>query len=132
MASTLKDHEDICKERYKSILSSLARLENKSKENTKAIQGIEKQLQTGSEIERTKSLEWAAQAAKASEHSWKDEYLCLLFTGIFVLHFFPPLQPYLIRGWIILSVEVPEWFSWCLLVIISGSFGINIARKFLK
>ena len=48
MASTLKDHEDICKERYKSILSSLARLENKSKENTKAIQGIEKQLQTGS------------------------------------------------------------------------------------
>jgi hypothetical protein len=48
MASTLKDHEDICKERYKSILSSLARLENKSKENTKAIQGIEKQLAAGS------------------------------------------------------------------------------------
>jgi hypothetical protein len=98
---------------------------------TSVIEGI-KTYGKRKEIERTKSLEWAAQAAKASEHSWKDEYLCLLFTGIFVLHFFPPLQPYLIRGWIILSVEVPEWFSWCLLVIISGSFGINIARKFLK
>ena len=48
MASTLKDHEDICSERYKEIKSSLARLENKSKENTKAIQGIEKQLAMGS------------------------------------------------------------------------------------
>jgi hypothetical protein len=48
MASTLKDHEDICKERYDKIKSSLARLENKSKENTKAIQGIEKQLAMGS------------------------------------------------------------------------------------
>ena len=48
MASTLKDHEDICSERYKEIKSSLARLENKSKENTRAIQGIEKQLAMGS------------------------------------------------------------------------------------
>ena len=48
MASTLKDHEDICSERYKEIKSSLSRLENKSKENTKAIQGIEKQLAMGS------------------------------------------------------------------------------------
>ena len=48
MSSTLKDHEDICSQRYKEIKSSLARLENKSKENTKAIQGIEKQLSMGS------------------------------------------------------------------------------------
>ena len=48
MASTLKDHEDICSERYKEIKSSLSRLENKSKENTKAILGIEKQLAMGS------------------------------------------------------------------------------------
>ena len=48
MSSTLKDHEDICSQRYKEIKSSLARLENKSKENTKAIQGIEKQLAAGS------------------------------------------------------------------------------------
>ena len=48
MASTLKDHEDICSERYKEIKSSLSRLENKSRENTKAIQGIEKQLAMGS------------------------------------------------------------------------------------
>ena len=48
MASTLKDHEDICSERYKEIKSSLSRLENKSRENTKAIQGIEKQLAAGS------------------------------------------------------------------------------------
>lgn len=48
MASTLKDHEDICKERYDKIKQSLHRLETKSKENTKAIQGIEKQLAMGS------------------------------------------------------------------------------------
>ena len=48
MASTLKDHEDICKERYDKIKQSLHRLESKSKENTKAIQGIEKQLAMGS------------------------------------------------------------------------------------
>jgi len=48
MSSTLKDHEDICSQRYKEIKSSLARLENKSRENTKAIQGIEKQLAAGS------------------------------------------------------------------------------------
>jgi hypothetical protein len=48
MASTLKDHEEICAERYKQIKSSLSRLENKSKDNTKAILGIEKQLAMGS------------------------------------------------------------------------------------
>ena len=48
MSSTLNDHEDICSQRYKEIKSSLARLENKSRENTKAIQGIEKQLAAGS------------------------------------------------------------------------------------
>ena len=48
MASTLKDHEDICSERYKEIKSSLSRLENKSKQNTKAKLGIEKQLAMGS------------------------------------------------------------------------------------
>ena len=48
MSSTLKAHEDICSQRYKEIKSSLARLENKSRENTKAIQGIEKQLAAGS------------------------------------------------------------------------------------
>ena len=48
MSSTLKDHEDICSQRYKEIKSALTRLESKSKENTKAIQGIEKQLATGS------------------------------------------------------------------------------------
>ena len=82
--------------------------------------------------ERKAELDWAASAQKASETSWKDEYLCLLFTGIFCLHFFPPVQPYLIKGWVILNTDVPEWFSWALLVIIAGSFGINIAKKFLK
>ena len=83
-------------------------------------------------IEREKSLEWAAAAQQASTTSWKDEYLTILFTSIFILHFFPPFQPYLINGWIILSTQVPEWFSWALLVIISGSFGIHIAKKFIK
>ena len=83
-------------------------------------------------VERKAELDWAASAQKASTTSWKDEYLTILFTGIFILHFFPPVQPYLIKGWIILNTEVPEWFSWSILVIISGSFGINIARKFIK
>ena len=83
-------------------------------------------------IEREKSLEWAAAAQQASTTSWKDEYLTILFTSIFILHFFPPFQPYLINGWIILSTQVPEWYSWALLVIISGSFGIHIAKKFIK
>ena len=82
-------------------------------------------------VESKAELDWAASAQRASETSWKDEYLCILFTGLFVFHFIPPLQPYLIEGWTLLYTA-PDWYSYCLLVIIAGSFGINIAKKFLK
>ena len=64
----------------------------------------------------------------ASNNSWKDEYLTVIFGLILVAHFLPFTQDYMDRGWQILKNADPLfWYS--VLAIISGSFGMNLTNK---
>jgi menaquinone-dependent protoporphyrinogen IX oxidase len=81
------------------------------------------------EIEASKSVQIAQ--VKASESSWKDEYLTIIFSAIFVAHFIPQSMPFMAKGWELLS-KAPTEFWWVILTIVSGSFGMNIMDKFKK
>jgi len=78
------------------------------------------------EIEALKDVNIAQ--VEASNNSWKDEYLTLIFGLILVAHFLPFTQDYMERGWQILKNADPLfWYS--VLAIISGSFGMNLTNK---
>jgi|TARA_R110000787_G_scaffold217060_1_gene325968 hypothetical protein len=99
-----------------------------------------KKIIRAAEIEAAKTVDVAkiqasmqVQTAQvnASSSSWKDEWLTLVFSGIMVAHFIPQSQPYMQKGWEMLSIA-PDMFWYIVLAIVSGSFGINAMTKFKK
>ena len=86
-------------------------------------------------IERVAELEAAASVSiaqvSASERSWKDEWLTIVFTGLLIAHFIPATEPYVIKGWGLLK-QAPDMFWYIMAGIVSGSFGINIIDKFKR
>lgn len=69
-------------------------------------------------------LDWDMAALKASQRSWKDEYLTILLTIPLVLSFVPLTQPYVAQGWQELS-NAPHWYWVCLMGIIAATFGLR-------
>ena len=68
---------------------------------------------------------------RQTANSWKDEWLTLTFSGIFICHFIGPLQPYMNRGWEILA-QANDYYWVIILTIVGGSFGVSTLKKFKK
>ena len=71
------------------------------------------------------------QSLKSSENSLKDEWLVLVFSGILICHFIPPLQDAMQRGWEILEFA-NDYFWIIILTVVGGSFGSSSIKKFIK
>ena len=84
-------------------------------------------------IEAQKAVHKAEQAVlkqqvKSSEKSWKDEYLCVVFTILLICHFIEPLQPSMMKGWEMLGTA-PKEFWYIIMTIVAGSFGVSTLSK---
>ena len=88
-----------------------------------------KKLERIAEIEAAKVVSVAQ--VEASERSLKDEYLTIFITIIIGMAFLPQTQAYVIKGFDILK-QAPAEFWWSVLIVFSGSFGINVIDKFKK
>tara|TARA_E500000081_G_scaffold2235_1_gene2398 strand:- start:3397 stop:3777 length:381 start_codon:yes stop_codon:yes gene_type:complete len=75
-------------------------------------------------------IDWDVEAIKGSKESWKDEYLTILFSIPLLLCFFPFTVEYVERGFAALAMT-PDWYKYTLGVIVSASFGIKGASKFI-
>lgn len=76
-------------------------------------------------INQSKSAaDWETAMARASNQSWKDEWLTILFSIPLVLAFVPSAVPYVRQGFEVLST-MPEWYQYGLSVIIAASFGVR-------
>jgi len=75
------------------------------------------------EIDAAKSV--SIEQIRQQENSWKDEWITLVFTLLFVGHFIPVLQPAFDRGWEILS-SANDYFWIIVLTIVGGSFGTRL------
>jgi hypothetical protein len=85
------------------------------------------------EIEATNKLDVAKvgvqlEQVKQQEHSWKDEWITIIFTLLFVGHFVPDFQPHFDRAWEILS-SANDYFWIIILTIVGGSFGSRLIPK---
>lgn len=72
-------------------------------------------------------LKWASEMAKASGKSWKDEYLTLVWTLPIVLGMFGYTEP--LENLLIILKQIPEWYTYLLLVITLASFGLSITGR---
>ena len=65
----------------------------------------------------------AAQGQMA--HSWKDEFLMLVFIMPFICSFFPQTQPYVQKGFLFLKDNTPYWYQAILLGLLAAVFGLR-------
>ena len=101
----------------------------KGKAEEKAAQSRVKVAKAEAEAEvmkvaATHEAGWEKIMAEASKDSWKDEALTILFIAIIAMCFIPPLQPYVDRGFEVLSTT-PDWFQWAMYASIAASFGLR-------
>lgn len=68
--------------------------------------------------------DWDVQALKASETSWKDEWLTVLLSAPFIGAFIPVIQDYVIVGFGYLD-KTPSWYQMAFLGVVAASFGIR-------
>ena len=79
------------------------------------------------EIEAAKTV--SVENIKASSSSFRDELLTIIISAILICCFLPYTQPSMIRGFEIMQQATTE-FWWAVLIVFSGSFGINSINKF--
>ena len=77
-------------------------------------------------------IAWEQSAVDQMKNSWKDVFWTLIFGGILVGCFLPWTQDYVAKGFIFLDENTPSWFSTCLILCISASFGIKGASGAMK
>ena len=83
------------------------------------------------EKKATADIDWDLEAIKASNNSWKDEWLVILFSIPMIMAFIPGLEGVVARGFEQLDM-MQDWYQYSLGVIIAASFGIRSASRFFK
>lgn len=79
------------------------------------------------EIEAVKTV--SVEQIRQQESSYKDEWLVVVFSLIFLAHFVPAFQDSMLRGWEILEYA-SDYFWIIILTIVGASFGVNTVKKF--
>lgn len=81
------------------------------------------------ERQATGEIDWDLEQAKASAHSWKDEFLTVIFCVPLCMSFIPGCEEIVKNGFENLE-KTPDWYRYSLGIIISASFGLRGATKF--
>jgi len=83
------------------------------------------------EKKATGELDWDIAMAEGSKHSWKDEWLVILFSVPLILAFIPGMEGVVEQGFAQLE-QMPDWYQYSVGVIVAASFGVRSATKFFK
>jgi hypothetical protein len=81
------------------------------------------------EKKATGEIDWDITMAEGSKHSWKDEWLTILFSIPLILAFIPGMEEVVANGFAQLN-SMPQWYQYSLGVIVAASFGVRSATKF--
>ena len=77
----------------------------------------------------TGEIDWDITQAKASESSWKDEWLTVVFTLPLILLLFGEEER--VNNFFLALTNCPEWYQYLLGTIVAASFGFRGAARFM-
>jgi len=111
-----------------SIVSSLAGLATSFIDGKTAVKKAE--AQTKMKI-ASGEIDWDIEAIKATQNSWKDEWITLLFSIPLILAFLPFdwAEDIVSKGFASLET-MPQWYQYSLGGIVSASIGLRSVSKF--
>lgn len=78
----------------------------------------------------TGEIDWDIAQAKASESSWKDEWLTVVFTLPLILLLFGEEER--VNNFFLALSNCPEWYQYLLGTIVAASFGFRGATRFMR
>ena len=110
-----------------SILTSLAGLA------TSVIDSKTQVKLTEAEIKRkqlTGEIDWDIEAIRATQNSWKDEWITLLFSIPLILAFCGDWGNAIVQAGFASLEGMPKWYQYSLGGIVSASIGIRSVSKF--
>ena len=110
-----------------SLISSVSSLASSYIEGKTAIQKAEAQIRMK---EATGEIDWELAAIRATQSSWKDEWLTIIFTLPMVLCFCGDWGRQVVTDGFIALQNMPDWYQISLGAIVAASFGIRSVSKF--
>ena len=78
----------------------------------------------------TGEIDWDLKMADASAHSWKDEWLTILFSIPLILAFCGDWGRQIVSDGFTALESMPEYYQYTLGTIVAASFGMRGAAKF--
>ena len=82
------------------------------------------------EKKATGEIDWDLKMADASAHSWKDEWLTVLFSVPLILAFCGEWGRQIVSDGFTALEAMPEYYQYTLGTIVAASFGMRGAAKF--
>ena len=110
-----------------SIITSLAGLAASVVDGKTAVKKAE--AQTKMKI-ATGELDWDLEAMKATQNSWKDEWITLLFSIPLILAFCGDWGNAIVQRGFVALETMPQWYQYSLGGIVSASIGLRSVSKF--
>ena len=82
------------------------------------------------EKKATGEIDWDLKMADASAHSWKDEWLTILFSIPLILAFCGDWGRQIVSDGFTALESMPDYYQYTLGTIVAASFGTRAATKF--
>ena len=110
-----------------SILTSLAGLATSVIDSKTQVKLTEAEIR---KKQLTGEIDWDIEAIKATQNSWKDEWITLLFSIPLILAFCGDWGNAIVQAGFASLDGMPKWYQYSLGGIVSASIGIRSVSKF--
>ena len=110
-----------------TLISSVSGLATSWIDGKTAVQKAEAQIRMK---EATGEIDWELAAIRATQSSWKDEWLTIIFTIPLILSFCGDWGRQIVHDGFMSLQQMPDWYQISLGCIVAASFGIRSASKF--
>ena len=110
-----------------TLIKSVSSLASGYMESKVQVQKVKAEIQ---KKQLTGEIDWDLEAIRATQSSWKDEWITILLSIPFLLCFISDTTREMAFAGFEALGQAPAWYTYSFGVVIAASFGIRSATKF--